>query len=89
MLCCVVLRPIRIDHITFAILTKHFGSFILICIWNVEATIPTIIHEECSAVNNSVTVAWKASNPLSNDGYVLEMDDGSRGEFRVSSVFDG
>lgn len=46
-------------------------------------SIPTIIHEECSTVNNSVTVAWKAMNPLSNDGYVLELDDGSGGEFRV------
>lgn len=47
-------------------------------------SIPTIIHEDCSTVNNSVTVAWKALNPLSNDGYVLELDDGSGGEFRVS-----
>lgn len=46
-------------------------------------SIPTIIHEECSTVNNSVTVAWKALNSLSNDGYVLELDDGSGGEFRV------
>lgn len=46
-------------------------------------SIPTIIHDECSTVNNSVTVAWKALNPLSNDGYVLELDDGSGGEFRV------
>lgn len=50
-------------------------------------SIPTIIHEECSTVNNSVTVAWQAGlNPLSNDGYVLEMDDGSGGEFRVRRI---
>ncbi|XP_055300880.1 E3 ubiquitin-protein ligase TRIM9 isoform X2 [Sitodiplosis mosellana] len=48
---------------------------------------PTIIHEECSTVNNSVTVAWKAFNPMSSDGYVLELDDGSGGEFR--EVFCG
>lgn len=53
---------------------------ILFCI---VPSIPTIIHEECSTVNNSVTVAWQALNPLSNDGYVLELDDGSGGEFRV------
>ncbi|XP_031634054.1 E3 ubiquitin-protein ligase TRIM9-like [Contarinia nasturtii] len=45
-------------------------------------SIPAIIHEECSTVNNSVTVAWKASNQISIDGYVLEMDDGNGGEFR-------
>lgn len=45
---------------------------------------PSIIHEECSAVNNSVTVAWKAPNHSFIDGYVLELDDGSGGEFRVS-----
>lgn len=49
----------------------------------VVPSIPTIIHEECSTVNNSVTVAWQALNPMSNDGYVLELDDGSGGEFRV------
>lgn len=45
---------------------------------------PSIIHEECSAVNNSVTVAWKAPNHSFIEGYVLELDDGSGGEFRVS-----
>lgn len=50
-------------------------------------SIPTIIHEECSTVNNSVTVAWQTLNPLSNDGYVLELDDGSGGEFRVCTFF--
>lgn len=53
----------------------------------VEPAIPTVIHEECSAVNNSVTVAWKALPQLTVDGYVLEMDDGSGGEFRVGFIF--
>lgn len=35
-------------------------------------------------MNNSLTVAWKATNPSADDGYVLELDDGSGGEFRVS-----
>lgn len=45
---------------------------------------PNIIHGECSAVNNSVTVVWSAPNQSLSEGYVLELDDGSGGEFRVS-----
>lgn len=71
------------------ILTRENGrlKFHFIFIERILSTvpsIPTILHEECSTVNNSVTVAWKATNSLSNDGYVLELDDGSGGEFRVS-----
>lgn len=60
------------------VFTIFFFYFIVI-----EPSILTIIHEECSAVNNSVTVTWKALNPASDDGYVLELDDGSGGDFRV------
>lgn len=45
---------------------------------------PQIIPEDCSAENNSVTVAWQAPNHSFVEGYVLEIDDGSGGEFRVS-----
>lgn len=45
---------------------------------------PQIIPEDCSAENNSVTVAWQAPNHSFIEGYVLELDDGSGGEFRVS-----
>ncbi|XP_012274270.1 E3 ubiquitin-protein ligase TRIM9 [Orussus abietinus] len=52
---------------------------------------PLLIPEECSAENNSVTVAWQP--PPSNasgcdqrcpdvDGYLLELDDGRGGDFR-------
>lgn len=48
---------------------------------------PQIIPEDCSAENNSVTVAWQAPNHSFVQGYVLELDDGSGGEFRVSFFF--
>lgn len=51
---------------------------------------PLLVPKECSAENNSVTIAWKP--PLgcgqrgpSIEGYLLELDDGCDGEFRVSS----
>ncbi|XP_046388042.1 E3 ubiquitin-protein ligase TRIM9, partial [Ischnura elegans] len=43
---------------------------------------PTIIPEECSAENNSVTIAWQPPPTSFVEGYLLEMDDGSGGEFR-------
>ncbi|KFB39228.1 AGAP008750-PA-like protein [Anopheles sinensis] len=43
---------------------------------------PVIIPEDCSAENNSVTVAWQAPSHSFVQGYVLELDDGSGGEFR-------
>lgn len=46
---------------------------------------PAIIPQDCSAENNSVTVAWQAPNHSHVEGYVLELDDGSGGEFRVST----
>ncbi|XP_044315800.1 E3 ubiquitin-protein ligase TRIM9 isoform X2 [Drosophila rhopaloa] len=43
---------------------------------------PTILPSDCSAENNSVTVAWQPPNHSVVEGYVLELDDGSGGEFR-------
>lgn len=48
---------------------------------------PSMIPEDCSAENNSVTVAWQAPSHSFIEGYVLELDDGSGGEFRVSNLF--
>lgn len=45
---------------------------------------PAMIPEDCSAENNSVTVAWQVPNHSFVEGYVLELDDGSGGEFRVN-----
>ncbi|XP_046417060.1 E3 ubiquitin-protein ligase TRIM9 isoform X1 [Neodiprion fabricii] len=50
---------------------------------------PQLIPEECSAENNSVTVAWQPPGGGSGgqrgpavEGYLLELDDGCGGEFR-------
>lgn len=45
---------------------------------------PSIIPEECSAENNGVTIAWQPPPTSYVEGYVLELDDGSGGDFRVS-----
>lgn len=47
-----------------------------------------MIPEDCSAENNSVTVAWQAPSHSFIEGYVLELDDGSGGEFRVSKFLE-
>lgn len=50
---------------------------------------PCIIPEECSAENNSVTVAWQPPPTSYVEGYVLELDDGSGGDFRVCMRLSG
>ena len=46
---------------------------------------PRIVPEDCSAENNTVTIAWAPHHGSHIDGYVLELDDGSEGDFRVST----
>lgn len=70
-------------------LMSFFSSFLflfLFILWIVPLA-PQIIPEDCSAENNSVTVAWLQPNHSFIQGYVLELDDGSGGEFRVSIAF--
>ncbi|XP_074656960.1 E3 ubiquitin-protein ligase TRIM9-like [Tubulanus polymorphus] len=43
---------------------------------------PMIIPEECSAENNSVTIAWQPHPGSIVDVYTLELDDGCNGPFR-------
>ena len=45
---------------------------------------PRIVAEECSAENNSITVAWQAHPASFVEGFILELDDGgTTGRFRV------
>ncbi|CAL4062720.1 unnamed protein product, partial [Meganyctiphanes norvegica] len=44
--------------------------------------IPHMIPEECSAENNSITVAWAPHHTSCVSGFTLELDDGSNGAFR-------
>lgn len=47
---------------------------------------PMLQLEECCTQNNSATLSWKQP-PLSTiavEGYILELDDGNGGPFRVS-----
>ena len=45
---------------------------------------PCIIPGDCTAENNTVTIAWRSHPASSQDGFVLELDDGNEGDFRVS-----
>ncbi|XP_067681713.1 E3 ubiquitin-protein ligase TRIM9-like [Haliotis asinina] len=47
---------------------------------------PFIIPEECSAENNSVTIAWQPYPSSVVEAYTLELDDGNGGDFRVVYV---
>lgn len=49
---------------------------------------PMLQLEECCTQNNSATLSWKQP-PLSTiavDGYILELDDGNGGPFRVGFI---
>lgn len=47
---------------------------------------PSMIPEECSAENNSVTIAWAPHHTSCVTGYTLEIDDGAGGAFRVCLI---
>lgn len=48
--------------------------------------VPLLQLEKCCTRNNSATLAWRTP-PFTHspaDGYILELDDGDGGQFRVS-----
>lgn len=47
---------------------------------------PVIIPEDCSAENNSVTIAWQPHPSSIVEAFTLELDDGNNGDFRVVYV---
>lgn len=50
--------------------------------------VPLLQLEKCCTRNNSVTLAWRTP-PFTHspaDGYILELDDGDGGQFRVSQL---
>lgn len=50
--------------------------------------VPLLQLEKCCTRNNSVTLAWRTP-PFTHspaDGYILELDDGDGGQFRVSEL---
>lgn len=50
---------------------------------------PVVIPEECSAENNTVTIAWQAPFNSYVEGYVLELDNGNNdGIFRVRCILE-
>lgn len=50
--------------------------------------VPLLQLEKCCTRNNSVTLAWRmppfTHSPV--DGYILELDDGDGGQFRVRTA---
>ena len=46
---------------------------------------PQFLADDCSAENNTVTVCWQPQAGSAVEGYVLELDDGNEGDFRVST----
>lgn len=48
---------------------------------------PIIIPEECTSENNSITIAWQPHPSSFVEGYILELDDGNNGAFRVCKIF--
>ena len=42
-----------------------------------------VVPEDCSVENNTVTIAWQTHPTSWVEGYVLELDDGCNGEYRV------
>lgn len=66
---------------------RRSQSYTNLCLASSPVPAPPILQlEECCTHNNSATLSWKQP-PLSMvqaEGYILELDDGNGGQFRVS-----
>ncbi|KAJ8309066.1 hypothetical protein KUTeg_013940 [Tegillarca granosa] len=49
---------------------------------------PSIIPEECSAENNSVTIAWQPHIGNAVESYSLELDDGNGGPLKIIKIIN-
>lgn len=63
-------------------------TFIFIPFSSSAPSAALIITEECSAENNSVTIAWQQPASSYVEGYILELDDGNGGDFRVGVLLN-
>ena len=56
-----------------------------LCLFVTVPSAPSVIAEECSAEQNTVTVSWQTPEASSTavDGYVLELAEADDPEFRV------
>jgi len=68
---------------TCVVFEQYTYVFFCVCL---APSAALIIAEECSAENNSVTIAWQPPASSYVEGYVLELDDGNGGDFRVCTT---
>lgn len=71
----------RIDyHVSYSLESSPMA----VCFVILAPGHPSFIPERCSAENNTVTLVWSPYADSLVDAYVLEIDDGAGGNFRVS-----
>ena len=80
--CGFVLHVVFVNE--YGICSVHLVYGLYLGIRSLEPNAPYIVAEECRSENNTVTVVWSpAHDGNTASGYVLELDDGNKGNFRV------